>query len=97
MSAPDPLTCMEVFRRLDAYLDRTLSPEEVARVEAHLEECAACASEYRFETSLLDGIRDKLRRIELPGDLARRLEERLAAAAGPEDGKAGNGPGALQE
>jgi anti-sigma factor RsiW len=34
-----------MLRRLDDYLDRELSPEEMRRAEEHLETCAACRSE----------------------------------------------------
>lgn len=79
MTWPDHLTCEEMFRKLDAYLDRSLSGEELALVERHLEECARCAGEYRFEQHVLDDIRGKLRRIDLPSDLASRISARLAA------------------
>lgn len=83
--APDRTTCEEVFRRLDAYLDRTLGPEDLARIEEHLAECASCAGEYRFETQLLDGLRERLRRIDLPPGVLDRISASLAeAAAAPE-------------
>jgi anti-sigma factor (TIGR02949 family) len=78
------LSCEETFRRLDDFVDRELSPEEMARVREHLESCAACAGEYRFEAEVLDAVRSKLRRIAVPGDLIRRISERLR--------KAGEGP-----
>ncbi|MGH9362201.1 MAG: anti-sigma factor family protein [Thermoanaerobaculia bacterium] len=79
MSLPDRFTCDEVFRRLDLYLDRTLGPEELRRVQEHLETCAECAGEYRFEESLLAEVRRKVGRIDLPAGLA----ERIAARLGP--------------
>jgi hypothetical protein len=48
-------------------------------VREHLETCAACAGEYRFEAGVLDGLREKLRRIAVPGDLMARIAERIAA------------------
>jgi anti-sigma factor (TIGR02949 family) len=71
------LTCEEVFRRLDDYLDRELDPGEVPQVEQHLAECDMCAREYRFEASVLAGIRRKVQRIQLPPDLMGRLSRRL--------------------
>jgi len=76
------LTCEEVFRRLDDYLDRELDPGEVPQVEQHLAECVMCAREYRFEASVLAGIRKKVRRIQLPPDLLGRLSHRLSEARG---------------
>ena len=76
------LTCEEVFRRLDDYLDRELGPGAVPQIEQHLAECEMCAREYRFEASVLAGIRRKVRRIQLPPDLLGRLSRRLSEARG---------------
>ena len=65
---------------MDDFLDRELRPGEVARVRAHLETCAACASEYAFEESVLLGVRAKLQRVAVPAELRERLTLRLAAA-----------------
>ena len=66
-------TCEEAFRRLDDYLDRELTPEETALVQEHLEICAGCAREFNFEASVLGGVRDKLRQIDLPPSLQSRI------------------------
>ncbi len=79
---PDRFTCEDMFRRLDRFLDRTLSADELRLVRAHLELCATCASEYRFEESLLDELRVKLGRIEGPSDLMTRIRAAIAGAAG---------------
>lgn len=86
MSRADSYTCEEMFRRLDRYVERTLSEDELITVAAHLEECAACAAEYRFERSLFDEVRAKLQRIRMPSDLMRRISNRLESlenAPGP--------------
>jgi anti-sigma factor (TIGR02949 family) len=75
------VTCDEVLGRLDEYLDRNLSTEEVRRVDQHLDECLSCLQKYRFEKSLLDGIRSRLRRITLPPQLLASLKLRLDAAS----------------
>jgi anti-sigma factor (TIGR02949 family) len=72
-------TCEAILRRLDDYLDRELSAEDVLRVERHLEDCFDCASRYRFELSLMHDIRARLRRIALPADLMTRINLRLDA------------------
>jgi anti-sigma factor (TIGR02949 family) len=74
------LTCEETFRRLDDFVDRELTPEEMALVRDHLESCTACAGEYRFEAEVLDAVRSKLRRIALPPDLIQRISDRLRKA-----------------
>ena len=66
-------TCEEAFRRLDDYLDRELTPEETTLVQEHLEICAGCAREFNFEASVLHGVREKLRQIELPPSLQARI------------------------
>ena len=66
-------TCEEAFRRLDDYVDRELSEQEMVLVREHLEVCAGCAREFNFETSLLHGVRDKLRQIDLPPSLQARI------------------------
>ncbi|HZP85146.1 MAG TPA: anti-sigma factor [Chthonomonadaceae bacterium] len=81
MTQVDRLTCAEVFRRLDDYLDRELSPREMQLVKAHLEICAACASEYAFEAEVLNQVRAKVQRIDLPSGLLAKVSRALAAAA----------------
>lgn len=73
-------TCEETFRRLNDYLDRELSPDEARLVEEHLTACAQCASEYRFEGSLLAEIRNKIGRLRVPEGLKERIAATLAQA-----------------
>jgi anti-sigma factor (TIGR02949 family) len=72
-------SCEAILRRLDDYIDRELSPEEMRAVEAHIAECLRCADRYRFELSLMRGIRSRLRRLGLPGALVARIRVRLAS------------------
>ena len=81
MKRPDHYTCVQAFRRLDDYLDRELAPEEVARVEAHLETCSQCADEFRFEGTVITQVREKLRRLDVPEDLLQRLTAKLRSSA----------------
>jgi anti-sigma factor (TIGR02949 family) len=78
MSLPDRLTCEQVFLRLDDYLDRELSAEEMRLVHEHLETCAVCAGEYRFEAGVISGLREKLRRIDVPISLRAKISALLA-------------------
>ena len=66
-------TCEEAFRRIDDFLDRELSPDETQLVQEHLEVCAACAREFRYEASVLRNVRAKVRQIDVPGDLQARI------------------------
>ena len=86
MSSVNPMTCSEVFQRLDDYLDRELTPEEVERVRSHLELCAVCAAEVRFEESVLRSVRGKLQRIALPAGLEARVWREVMRAQRERDG-----------
>jgi anti-sigma factor (TIGR02949 family) len=81
----DRYTCAEAVRRLDDFLDRELSPEEMRLVRAHLGTCAFCAAEFGFEASLLAELRPKLARISAPAGLTERVFRALAAARRPPD------------
>ena len=79
MSGIDRFTCEEMFRRLDDYLDRELSEREMELAREHLETCAMCAQEHRFEASVLDEVRSLVRRIDVPTDMLERIVVSLAA------------------
>jgi anti-sigma factor (TIGR02949 family) len=79
MTHPDRLTCEETFLRLDDYLDRELSDEEMRIVRAHLETCAVCAHEYDFEHQVLERVRQKLARIKMPETLVIKIAKLLEA------------------
>jgi len=73
MTSLNRYTCEEAFRRLDDYLDRELSSEETVLVREHLEICVGCAREFNFEASVLGGVREKLRQIDVPESLQARI------------------------
>lgn len=72
-------SCEAILRRLDDYIDRELSPGELRMVERHVEDCLRCAGRYRFETRLIEGLRSRLRRVRVPGDLVAGVMRRLDA------------------
>ena len=78
MSPVDRLTCVELFRRLDDYMDRELGAEEMRLIREHLETCAQCAGEYAFEENVLNNVRAKLRRIKAPPDLLGKISRIIA-------------------
>jgi anti-sigma factor RsiW len=80
VSPIDRFTCEETFRRLDLYVDRELSAEEMALVRQHLEVCAVCAGEYAFEEGVLGGIRERLQRIDVAPSLLEKVREAVARA-----------------
>jgi anti-sigma factor (TIGR02949 family) len=73
----DRITCESAFRKLDDFLDRQLSADEMRLVEEHLHFCEACTREFAFEASVLAGVRRKLRAIAMPPDLLARISARL--------------------
>ncbi len=79
------LSCEEVFQRLDDYIDRNLSTDEIRRVQAHLEDCVVCAGEYRFEATVVREIRERLQRIAGPPDLLAAIHAKLAGEPRQED------------
>jgi anti-sigma factor (TIGR02949 family) len=77
MSQLDRTNCEEAFRRLDDFLDRRLSPDEMRTIEEHLEVCAWCTREFNFEASVLHGVKRKLRHLAAPPDLVSKILSRL--------------------
>ncbi len=79
MSSPDKCSCKEAFAKLDDYLCRELTPEEIARLEQHLCECINCANAYKFEGQMLECVKKKIEQIALPTDLRERVRAALDA------------------
>lgn len=73
MSAVDRYTCEEVVRRLNDFLDRELSPAETVLIREHLDTCAQCASAFAFEAGVLQELKSKLRRIDVPQGLMEKI------------------------
>lgn len=73
----DRYTCEQVFQRINDYLDRELSAEEMALVRAHLDTCTECAREYAFEGAVLEELKAKLRRIDLPPAVLDKVQQVL--------------------
>ena len=70
------MTCRETIALLTDYLDATLSPAALARLERHLQacdECRAYLATYRRTTSLAG----QAARVEMPHAMRRRMTEFL--------------------
>ncbi|MBC7894294.1 MAG: zf-HC2 domain-containing protein [Cytophagaceae bacterium] len=78
MTPLNRLTCEETFRQLDSWLDHELPVAEQHLVDEHLALCAACAREFRFEASLMQSVRSRLREVTLPPALQARVGDLLA-------------------
>ena len=81
MSDIDYRSCAQVFARLDDWIDRELSADDVEQIQKHLEICAMCASEFRIEGEVLRTIRGKVQRIQLPPGLEARVWRRINRGA----------------
>lgn len=81
MTSIDPESCAQVFARLEDWVDRELSVDDLGRIEQHLRSCALCASEFHFEEDVTRAVRAQAQRIRLPQGLQERLQALLAAAA----------------
>lgn len=77
MAQLDRMTCEQAFARIDDFLDRELSPDEMRQVQEHLDICTVCSTEFKFEATVIEGVRDKLRRIDVPADLLARIARKL--------------------
>lgn len=82
MDRLDRYTCEEALRRVEDFLDRELTPGEMQHVQGHLDTCAACTAQFRFEREVLDGLKEKIRRISLPPELQDRIARRIDAERG---------------
>ena len=80
MSETETYTCEDAFKKLDDFLDRELSPEEIELVQKHLSKCAQCAEAYEFEGSMLACVRRKIERLDLPSELLDRISKALDEA-----------------
>jgi anti-sigma factor (TIGR02949 family) len=77
MSQLNRSNCEEAFRRLDDFLDRRLTPDEMRIIEEHLRICDWCTREFNFEASVLNGVKRKLRQLEAPPDLLSKVLSQL--------------------
>jgi anti-sigma factor (TIGR02949 family) len=82
MTKLDRSNCEEAFRRLNDFLDRRLSPDEMRLIEEHLEVCGWCAREFTFEASVLEGLKRKLKHVDAPPDLLSKILSRLPRPEG---------------
>jgi anti-sigma factor (TIGR02949 family) len=73
-------TCRETLERLNDYVDRELSDRELHLVERHLKICTHCSRKFAFETELLQEMRTKVGRLQVPTDLMTRISITLAEA-----------------
>ena len=76
--------CREALERLDDYTDRELAPDETEKVAQHLKLCHECARKFKFESELVNGLREKIESVQAPDNgevnaLKTRISARLSA------------------
>lgn len=69
------LDCTEVMRRLDEYIDRELSDEELVEVQSHLDRCGHCAERFHFEENVLRLVGRCGRQLSAPPELVQRVRK----------------------
>ena len=70
--------CEECEEMMQPYLDGSLSEEEVARAQKHLEMCSWCAKRYKFEEQLRHYVR-----VAVSEPMSPELKAKLAALRTP--------------
>jgi len=74
------LDCTEALAHLQDYLKRELTPELVAEVRVHLEQCRDCTGYARFEESFLVMLETRAAKETCPEALRARILAALRAA-----------------
>ena len=65
--------CDETLRVLYEFLDRELSPDELAEVQRHLDACPPCKDRFMFEADVLRLVRRSCREVSAPPQLVERV------------------------
>ena len=76
------LTCEQAVKQFFAYLDRALSGEEFANLEAHLEACLDCCDKLAFSRQLDDFVKHHLPDNPVPATLEARVRRALERGPG---------------
>ncbi len=85
MNNDDCLSCEEALQRLDDYVDRELSSTDVEEIKGHLDACNDCSQHFTFEQRIVEEVRTKLVRLDIPNDLRQKVLSRLAGESHSSD------------
>jgi anti-sigma factor (TIGR02949 family) len=72
------LSCEQAMRQFFAYLDRALSGDSLADLEAHLETCLSCCDKLAFSRQLDAFVKSRLPDETVPAGLEARIREVLS-------------------
>lgn len=75
------MTCREAIDVLDDYLESTLTPDVLEKLEAHLRVCAPCRA-YLATYERTARLAAKVNRVEMPPEVKRRLHDFLSGPHG---------------
>jgi len=70
--------CSEALLRVYEYLDGELGPDEVAKIQAHLDECGPCLKEYDLDTTLKSLIKRSCESEHAPETLRLTIMSRIS-------------------
>ena len=70
--------CSEALLRVYEYLDGELGPDEVAKIQAHLDECGPCLKEYDLDTTLKSLIKRSCESERAPEALRMTIMSRIS-------------------
>ena len=65
--------CIGIESKLQPYLDRQLTGDEVTMIEEHLGRCGYCRERYHFEAQLRDTVKTVCCGDPVPADLVDRV------------------------
>ena len=75
------MTCREAIQILADYLELTLTPAVLEKLEAHLRECAPCRA-YLATYKRAAELAAKVNRVEMPPEVSQRLRDFLSGPLG---------------
>ena len=74
------MNCRDAEARLDQFVDRELSAEEILEVQEHLDSCPPCLQKFHYEANLRRLVRRVCSELAPSSLRARILDERLRVA-----------------
>jgi len=72
--------CMALFEKMSEYIDRELSAEDRAQVEAHIRACCQCQACYETLQRTVDLCRSSTQNYPMPDSLTAKLRALIEAA-----------------
>jgi len=89
------MTCEEVTKLIDGYLDGELDPITSQKVEQHLRDCRKCEQEYEVDTAMAHAISQAAPYYKAPIELRERIQVSLREAIGATTSRRAAGGGLL--